>query len=74
MDHAARILEDKTAHASALARLNDPKVMASAYAPCGATLAWASKPVRTSRNGCDLAAAMRETQAIIDALTPPRRG
>jgi hypothetical protein len=46
MDDADRILQDKTAHASALASRyegerarNDPQAMAAAYAGAGATLA-----------------------------------
>jgi hypothetical protein len=59
MDDAARIMQDKAAHAGALASryesargLNDPIVMKAAYVAAGATLGGASKPADLPQVAC----------------------
>jgi hypothetical protein len=59
MDDAARILQDKAAHASALASryqsvsgMNDQAAMKAAYAAAGATLRGTAKPSELPQVAC----------------------
>lgn len=76
IDHAARMLREKTARVLAVRGMNDPRGMAAAYAAAGGTLAGASRLGREpwKRRG-GLVAAMADTEAMIAALsTKPRSG